>query len=375
MIFTNSWVEISRSALNKNIKTFKQIAGSKVKLMTVIKSNAYGHGLVEVGQICDRNKAVDFLGVAGLEEALILRNSKIVKPILILSYYSLDQKLKQAIKQNISLVVYDLKQVKYLDRLAKKENLKVKVHLKVDTGTSRLGVSSAQALEFIIKICRFKNIYLEGLFTHYASAEKPNESFTRQQTQKFYQLIEVLEKGGILIPFKHAACSAASFDPDCKFDMIRPGISLYGLWSLEDGYYLKSKYQLKPVLSWKTKIIQIKEVKSGITIGYGQTYKVKEPSKIAVLPVGYWEGFDRHLSNRGEVLIHGRRCPVRGRICMNLIMVDVTKIKKVKVNDEVVLIGRQLSAYISADELSQKIGTINYEVVTRINPLLLRIVI
>ncbi|MBU1036930.1 alanine racemase [Patescibacteria group bacterium] len=376
MKYTNSWLEIESSAIRHNLQIFRKIIGSKVCLMAVVKSNAYGHGFFEVAKICDKTKEVDWLGVANLEEALELRNKNIKKPILVLSYYDLNRKqFKEAIKKGISLTVYDLRQLKFINKIAEGLNKRAKIHFKVDTGTSRIGLPVNKVLSFIRDAQSYKKINIKGLFTHYATAEEVNQKFTIKQTQIFYQLIQKLEKHHIFIPLKHTACSAATLlDKMYHFDLIRLGISLYGLWSLENGKAIKKGYNLKPALTWKTKIIQVKNISPGQTIGYGRTFKSAKKMKLVILPIGYWEGYDRHLSNKGEVLIHGQRCKVRGRVCMNLTMVEVDNIKNVKVGDEVVLLGKQGSEVISAEELANKVGTINYEIVTRINPLIPRII-
>ena len=379
-------------SLNPNLKIFKKIIGPKVRLMSVVKSNAYGHGLIEVSQILDKEKSVDFLATVNLEEALFLRRNKIKKPLLVLSFYDLDKKqIQRAIGQNISLVVYGLKQARFINQAAQSLKKRAKIHFKVDTGTSRLGLPIAAAYKCIKTLLQYKNLFLEGLFTHYAASEEMDQSFTLRQTHDFYHLIRRLEKENIVIPVKHAACSAAALmNRQYHFDAIRLGVSLYGLWSLEDGHAIRKKYHLKPALAWKTRVIQVKELTKGATVGYGRTFKAKKKIKIAVLPVGYWDGYDRKLSGGplgyarggGEVLISGKRCKVLGRVCMNLIMVDVTG-RNVKVGEEAVLIGQQAPRLrsggrreeITVDELAKKIGTINYEVVTRINPLINRLIV
>ena len=218
---------------------------------------------------------------------------------------------------------------------------------------------------------------LRGVFTHYAASEDGDQTFTNQQTEKFTKVIDALEKQGINIPFKHAACSAATMiNRQTRFNLIRPGIALYGLWPSPETKFLsgvKNKnIDLCPALTWKTRIIQVKNLPGRTTIGYDRTYQTKKKTKLAILPVGYWDGYDRKLSNCGEVLIGGRRCPVRGRVCMNLTMVELPARLRAKVGDEAVLLGRQGKEEITAEELAQKIGTINYEVVTRINPLIIR---
>ena len=368
-----TWVEISKSALSHNLRAFRKIIGPKVRLMAVVKSNAYGHGLPEVARLCQKNQEVDYFCTVNLSEALILRQNGIKKPILVLSYYDLNKKgITEAIRRKIHLAVYDSRQYWYLNNLAGKLKKRAKVHFKVDTGTSRLGLPVEKSLAEIKKIIKLKHLQLEGLFTHYASAEEKNQSFTKRQTVLFSKLIGQLERNNIFIPLKHAACSAAGLmNPASHFDAVRLGLSLYGLWSLEDGSKIRKKYPLRPVLSWKARVIQVKEISKGETVGYGRTYRAKKKIKIAVLPVGYNEGYDRKLSGRGEVLIKGAKCKVLGRVCMNLIMVDVSG-KNVKVNDEAVLIGKQGGAEVTAEELAEKIGTINYEAVTRINPLMPR---
>ncbi|HLC64008.1 MAG TPA: alanine racemase [Patescibacteria group bacterium] len=371
-----TWVEISKSALNHNLQQFKKIIGPKVRLMAVVKSNAYGHGSAEISKLCDLSKEVEIICTVNLEEALALRKLGVKKPILVLSYYDLDKKeLAEAIKKNIRLVVYQDRQFKYLNQIASRLKKKALVHFKVDTGTSRLGALVNKSLPEIKKLLKYKSLQLEGLFTHYASAEEINQGFTIKQTSLFYNLIKQLEKNNIFIPLKHAACSAAILmNRASHFDAVRPGISLFGLWSLEDGREIRKKYPLKPVLCWKTKVIQVKQLAKGQTVGYGRTYQAVKQIEIAVLPVGYFEGYDRKLSGRGEVLIKGTKCKVLGRVCMNLIMVDVTG-KNVKVNDEAVLIGKQGKEELTAEALAKKIKTINYEVVTRINSLLPRKII
>jgi alanine racemase len=369
----NSWVEISRSALINNLKIFKKIIGPRVALMPVVKSNAYGHGLLEVSRICDGQPEVERLCTVNLAEALWLRKNKIKKPILVLSFYDLiEEDIKLAIRQKIVLTVYNEEQINFLDKMAGQLKQKAKIQFKIDTGTSRLGLPVKQALVFINKILKKEHLRLEGIFTHYAAAEEPEQSFTVKQTENFYELIRKLEEKKIFLPLKHAACSAGILmDNFYHFDAVRLGISLYGLWSLENGNQIRKYLDLKPVLAWKTKIIQLKNLEAGDTIGYGRTHRVARKTRLAVLSVGYWDGYDRKLSNFGQVLIKGKRCKVLGRVCMNLIMVDVTGLS-VKVGEEAVLIGRQGREEITADELAEKLNTINYEVVTGINPLLPR---
>ncbi|MFA7662591.1 MAG: alanine racemase [Patescibacteria group bacterium] len=371
-------VEISKLAFKHNLGLFRKNLKPNTKLMTVVKSNAYGHGMIEMARLAVEFGS-DWLATANLSEAIELRNAKIKNPILVLSYYALDEKdLRFAIKANISLVVYSEEQIKFIDKLAKNLNKKAKIHIKVDTGTSRLGILINQAFDFIKKTSHYKNIEIEGLFSHFAASEE-NQKFTKYQLAAFKKLIVKLNNAGINIAFKHFACSAAIMSQaDSRFDMVRLGIAAYGLWPSTQAIKLArhnfgKKFNLKPVLSLYTKIVQLKEVQKGTCIGYGCTKIVNQKTKLAILPVGYWEGFDRRLSNKAEVIIAGKRCSVLGRVCMNLIIVDVTKLKKIQVGEKVTLIGRDGKVEVTADEWAKHIGTINYEIITRINPLVKRI--
>lgn len=369
MNYYNSWVEISRSALVNNLRLYRIIIGKKTKIMAIVKSNAYGHGMAEVAKAVE--KKVDWFGVVNVDEALALRKNEIKKPILVLSYYD-KKKIKEAIRKNISLVVYDLAQAKEISWVAKKIRKQAKIHLKVDTGASRLGVLSNKFVQFARAIRKIPNLSIEGIFSHFAASEE-NQKYTEKQLEKFNRLQDELEKLGIKIPLKHFACSAATLvKKESHFNLVRLGLSLYGLWpSPETKKMILKKYpwfQLKPALAWKTKVIQVKELPKNTYVGYGCTYRTKKKTKIAILPVGYFEGYDRHLGNQGEVIIRGKKCGVIGRICMNLTIVDVTGVKQVKAGDEAVLLGRVGRLEVTADDLARKVGTINYEIVTRIDP-------
>lgn len=391
-------VEINKRAIIRNLKLFCQIIGAKTKIMPIIKSNAYGHDFDLVARICAKNGA-DWLGVVNAQEALLIRKLGIKTPVLVLSYYD-DSEIEQAIKNDIDLVVYGIEQVKKisscvvgsakLPTFAKaSEGRKANIHIKIDTGTSRLGIKPNKALNFIAKAAKLKNINIRGIFAHYADSENPRSNFMYEQTKTLSDLVTKLNRRGIKIPEVHAACSAAALrSKDSHLTMIRLGIALYGLWPSEEiKNYIKKvhpEYQLNPALTWKTKIVQIKQIKPRETIGYNKTYRAKRKMKIAVIPVGYNEGFPRLLSNpsligkkygRGEVLIHGQRAPVVGRVCMNLTMIDISHIPKTRVGDDVVIIGRQGKQEITAEEIAEKCGTINYEVVTGINSALPRILV
>lgn len=361
-----TWIEIKKSRLHNNLKQFRKIVGSQRKIMAIVKSNAYGHGMLTMAELF-LSAGADWLGVVNLKEALLLRQNKIKAPIFILSYYPFSPEVRKAIHQNIDFPVYALSQARFLNQEAQKINKFANIHIKVDTGASRIGIWPEEVNDFVKKIRKLKYLNLRGIFTHYADSESKNQSYTNQQTQKFQKIVK-LEK----IPIVHAACSAAIINnPETFFNMVRIGIGLYGLWPSEDTKKNAQKraplVNLQPILSWKTRVIQIKYLPAGTSVGYDRTFVTQLRSKLAVLPIGYADGYDRRLSNSGSVLIRGSFCPIRGRVCMNLTMVDISRTKEVKVGDEVVLIGEQKNNVISADDLAKKIGTINYEIVSRIN--------
>ncbi|MBU0613105.1 alanine racemase [Patescibacteria group bacterium] len=373
-----TWLEISSLALKHNIKQFIDNIPKSSKIMAVVKSNAYGHGLNESARIF-KQAGCHWLGTVNLDEALILRKNGIKGRILVLSFYN-PNRLVEAVKQGITLTSYSLKSAQRLSKIGKKLNRIIKIHFKIDTGTSRLGLSPENAIVVLKKISKLDNIIVEGIFTHFADAENPNQSFTNKQIRVFNQLTNNLEKQGINIPIKHLACSASTIlNSRSILNLVRIGISAYGLWSVENDSInyseLRNKFNLKPALSWYTKIIQIKNINRGRSVGYGRSFKAKQNLKIALIPVGYWDGYDRKLSNIGEVLISGKRCRVIGRICMNLCIIDIGRLKNVRTGDKVTLIGTDGKNTITADELADKINTINYEIVTRINPNLPRIII
>jgi len=370
-------VEINKSAITHNLRQIKQLVGPGVAVMAIIKSNAYGHGMVEVAKIAAKAGA-NWLGVISDSEALVLRQAKVKTPIFILSFWD-QAELKNKIKKiyNCDFPVYSLEQAKFLSQLGQKVKKTINIHIKIDTGASRVGIRPDEAVAFIKKIKSLPKLNLCGIFTHYASSEDSNQAFTNQQTDKFTRVIDTLEKQGVDIVWRHAACSAATMvNRQTRFNLIRLGIVSYGLWPSPETKLLSDvknrRLDLKPALTWKTKIIQIKDLPAKTSIGYDCTYRTNKKMKLAILPVGYWDGYDRKLSNNSEVLIRGHRCPVRGRVCMNLTMVEIPDVISPKVGDKVVLLGRQGKQEITAEELAQKIGTINYEVVTRINPLITR---
>lgn len=311
ILYHNSWLILDKKVLIHNIKQFKRIIGDKVQLIAVVKSNAYGHGLEQVAKICAQQKEIDKLAIFNLEEALYLKKIGARKPLLILNDYDLRLINKVEQIKNVEFVVYHLVQAQKLNLLAQKLKSKIKIHLKIDTGTSRLGILANQVVSFAKKLLKLKNLKLYGILTHFATAEEKDQCFTKIQIKIFQTVINNLIKAGINIPCQHTACSAAILlQKESHFNAVRLGLSLYGLWSLEDHKKeIKKKYpflNLKPVLTWQSKIIQIKKLSKNTFIGYGRTYKLNQDAKIAIIPVGYWDGYDRRLSNKARVLIQGK---------------------------------------------------------------------
>ncbi|HLD82102.1 MAG TPA: alanine racemase [Patescibacteria group bacterium] len=370
----NTWLEIDSGRLIHNISQFRRVTNAQI--MPIIKSNAYGHGMVQTAQAIEEHS--DWLGVVNLEEAIELRNQGIKKPIFILSFFFGEEDLfNAAARTNIHFPVYTLEDGERLNRVGERANAKINVQIKIDSGTSRLGILPGDAQEFVKKIRQFPWLSITGIFSHFAASEEQQE-FTQRQLLLFQNTVEKLETTIGKIPFKHFACSAAALvTPKSQFDIIRLGIALYGLWPSElcreMTHGMFPEFELKPALTWKTRILQIKTVPKGSKIGYGCSYSTTRNTKIAAIPIGYADGYDRRLSNHAQVLIGNQRCNVLGRVCMNLCMVDVTDIPTTRYDHEVVLIGEQGQEHITADELAEKIGTINYEVVTRIHPHIARI--
>lgn len=364
----NSWIEINAAAFNHNIAQYKKIVGP-VLLAPVIKSNAYGHGLELIAHLCENNPDVDRICVVSLSEALRLRAIGITKPLLVLSI--IDANIAYAIEHDIEIIVYDIITAHELNALAHTQNKKAQIHIKVDTGLSRLGLSPDAAYALIQQIQQLSHITISGIFTHYAASENADQTFTNQQIKTFNQLLEKLDAQGIHIPLKHTSCSAAiTANNATHFTMVRLGIGIYGLWPSADNkkttlaHY--PTFSLKPIMTWKTRIIHIKEISAGSYVGYNLTHQTNKPTRIATLPIGYWDGYDRRLSNKGIVLINNQCAPVVGIVAMNLIMVDVTGID-VLVGDTVTLLCAH--EHVNATMLAQLCNTINYELVTRINPL------
>lgn len=358
-----------------NLKVLKSLLKKNTKFLAVVKANAYGHGILKVAKVLEPH--VDFFGVHSAQEAYTLLKSGIDKNILILGpvFKNQFQMLNPA---KVHLTCSSLKLIEDL----KDSGFSFPLHLKVETGTFRQGFLPEE-LKGVLKILKKYKIPITGFSTHFANIEDTiDHSYAKKQLKKYLEVRETIENSYGKLQYYHTACSAAILlFPETHFNLVRAGISLYGYWpSKEVKLSWKHKYgengpTLKPVLSWKTYITEIKKAKKGSYIGYGCTFRTTRDTKVAVLPVGYYDGYDRKLSNKGIVLIRGQRSPIIGRICMNLCMVDVTDIEGAKIGDIVTLIGEERDEKVTADTLAEISGTINYEILSRISPHIPRILI
>jgi len=369
-----AWINIDLRAVDHNIKQVKRLQKPHVKLIAIVKSNAYGHGMFEVSLQAYKSGA-DMLGVVSASEALTLRKKGIIRPIVVMGAVAKDD-IIDLIKQKISFVVYNRKSFLDASRIATILKQKALVHLKLDTGINRLGFNLDEAVQTSKKISKHRYLSLEGIWTHLASVEEINKSYTNMQLFQFDKLLSKLKKNGIRvedIPYISTGASAASMlVPESRHNAVRLGISMYGLWpSRGVGAWAKKELRnkrvsLKPVMKYKTRLVSVKKVPAGSYIGYGCSFQAPKAMTLGVVPVGYAEGVSRSLSNMGFMLLKGAVVPVVGRVCMNMTILDISKRPKSKPGDEVVIIGNSKNKHISATDIADWAGTINYEITTRI---------
>lgn len=366
-----TWIEVDTKALRKNYRVFRGVISKSTKLMAVVKSNAYGHSLIDFSQLLQRF-GVNWFGVDSIVEARSLRREGIKKPILVLGS-TLPEWYIEAAQNNISVTVSNFES---LERAIKQGTRRkpLKVHIKIDTGMHRQGFMPAD-IERILTYFQDKQncILFEGLYTHFAAAKNPAFPHgTKKQIEEFEFASQKAIEGGFK-PIRHAAATSGTLlFSESHFDMVRIGIGMYGLWpSREVQAFCERRFELKPALTWKTVIGEIKDLPAGSAVGYDLTETLGKPSRVAILPVGYWHGYPRALSSIGHVIIHRKRAKVIGRVSMDMIVVDVSRIKNPRIRDEAILLG----SGITADELADLSDTINYEIITRLNPLIKRVYI
>lgn len=363
------WTEVDLPAYRHNVRELKRITTANARFMAVVKADGYGHGAVEVSRVALESGA-DCLGVARLEEGLQLREAGIEVPILIFGYTSPDW-VHQLIDNDLTQTVFSHSMAEALAAGVRGTPGKLRVHIKVDSGMGRLGVLAAEPplasrVHEVLSIAGLADLEIDGLFTHFATADSSDESYALLQVHRFRQLIEALADRGLDMPLKHAANSAALMNlPDSHFDMVRPGIATYGLQPSSE--WQRGDLDLRPALRWKTRIIHLKQVPAGFGVSYGTTYKTSKPTTLATVAVGYADGLNRLLSSCGEMLVGGRRVPIVGRVCMDLTLLDVGEVREASVGDEVVILGHQGNETLTAEEMAATLDTINYEIVTGIS--------
>jgi alanine racemase len=374
-----TYIEINRENLVHNLNLFKKL--TQKKLMFVVKANAYGHGLKEIVGITKNLGIIEYYAVDSVSEALQLKQIDDKKKILVLGW-SDGNELETLILNGFETVAPSIDFLKTVDRLARKLKIKASVHLKVETGTGRMGMPPESVLEmFSVSPFPYRGIDIVGIYSHFANIEDTtNHSYAQYQLEIFQNLLDRLNNPLLL---KHFSCSASTLlFPETYFDIVRVGISGYGYWPSKQTYISHIEQnknaenshpiELKPVLSWYAGTAQVKTLGKGDAIGYGLSYRTFNKTKIIIVPVGYYDGYDRKLSNISTIIVNGVKAPVRGRICMDMFMAEVTHIKNIQAGDRVTLLGRDGNEAIDANELAELAGTINYEILARINPLIPR---
>jgi Alr-MurF fusion protein len=356
-----TWVEVDLEAIAYNVRRIVEMVGPEVVVLAVLKADGYGHGANRVARTALNNGA-RYLGVASINEGAALRHSGITAPILVLGYTPAWQ-AREVVLNGLSATLFNLDVARALSRAAGDLTGQVPVHVKVDTGMGRLGLLPDEVVSFVLELRALPNLVLEGVFTHFSVADSDSD-YTRWQLDRFRQVLGALAEAGIHIPLAHAANSAAVLSlPESYLDMVRPGIALYGL---HPSRQVPCPPDFRPAMRFKTQIAQVKALPAGSYVGYGNTYQTTGTQRIAVLPVGYADGFRRTPCTWGEVLVRGRRAPIVGRVSMDQTMIDVTAIPDVRQGDEVILIGEQGNERLTAEEVAERLGSINYEVVSEI---------
>ncbi len=374
-----NWIELSRSALRHNVRSLAKLARGRT-LAVAVKANAYGHGLSEIVRMLVDLPEVDYVTVHSLEEATACRESGWDRRIMLLGPVA-RQRLEAVLEYDLEPVIFDRQTLSGLGKMADRHSRQIRTHLKLETGTNRQGITEKELPAYALIYKRHPGLRRPyGASTHFANIEDTtNHEYAQYQLANFNRMVKTMGRLGIRPTVRHTTCSAALIlFEKTRFQLVRAGISAYGHWPSKETYL---SYRLlggqdnlfQPVLTWKTRVTQIKQLAADTFVGYGCTYRTTSPTRLAVLPVGYYDGYDRRLSNRGHVLVNGKRAPVRGRICMNLVMVDITDIKGIRLGDEVTLLGRSGNEIVSAEQLAQWAQTINYEILARLSAAIPRI--
>lgn len=359
MALSPNSIKIDLSSLGYNLNQVKKLIDPETKIMGIVKSDAYGHGLVEASRALE-GQGIHFLGVAHIQEALELRRNGVRTPIAILCGIRPGEDSREIVEKELIPAVFDFTTMELLHREAERSGKKVRIHVKIDTGMGRLGISPEEAVPFMQKIREYPGLHLEALMSHLSSAEEPDRNFTLDQIRKFQRAVDAGRSLGFELPLNHLANSAGIMSyKESHFEMVRPGIMLYGGLPSTDFH---PPLRLKPVMSLRGEVMQVREMPDQTPVSYGRRYYTKGPKKIAVVSAGYGDGYPRILSNRGNVLIEGKRVPIVGTICMNMFMCDITGMEDVAAGNEVVLLGSQSDEVITADDLAGWSDTISYEI-------------
>jgi alanine racemase len=377
------WAEVDLEAIAANVRELRRLTDPRAKLMAVVKADGYGHGACEVARAALAAGA-EWLGVARLHEAVRLRESGLAAPLLVLGYTPAED-AERLVELDLRQSVYSLAAAEAYAAASRRRGGKIRVHLKVDTGMGRLGLVPAALArgeagdavgEELVRtaqdIARLPGLEVEGIFTHFAASDSADKTHARGQLRLFLEVLARLKRDGLEFAVRHAANSAAVIDlPESHLDLVRPGIALYGLRPSDEVDL--SRIRLTPAMALKTRIVHLKEVPAGTCVSYGMTHRTSAPTVIATIPTGYADGYRRLLSSRGEMLVGGRRVPVVGRVCMDLTMLDLGAVPSARIEDEVVIFGRQGNEAITADDLARALGTINYEIVCDLTPRVMRV--
>ncbi len=372
-----TWIEINPDHFDHNITQYKRILGSRNWLSVVIKANAYGHGLTQIAHLAEGNPQVHSLCVGTIDEALQVRRAGITKPIIIPSVLEGDP--REIIDKNVGLAIYDVESAHRLQQIGAQCHHIFPVHIKIDTGLSRLGILPEKAFSFVKAVQQMPNLSIQGIYSHCAESHKQENNFTLKQQAIFKQVVDGFKEKGIVFPFVHFANSAATTALDLPFcNLFRIGIGAFGLWPSPNNKLVTQKkypwFDLKPILTWKTVIRNIKQVSAGSFIGYDRTYQAPHDMRIATLPIGYYDGYDFRLYNTGAVIVQGKKAPIIGRISMNMCSINISHIPNARLHDEVILMGPHPT--IHPYQLGLLAGNPNVrEITTKINPDIQRVVI
>lgn len=361
-----TWVEVDLEIFRKNLNIIRKHVGETIKIMAVVKADAYGHGASQLARVCQDEK-IDFLAVACVKEGIALRKDGIKLPVLILSYVD-ETEVEEMIEYNLIPTVYDEEMAVKLNSMCG-DKQKIKIHIKLDTGMTRLGFSTLnpeKTVAIIEKISKMPNIEIDGIFTHYADSDNRELSYCNQQYERFNQVINLLQEKNINIPNKHTCNSAAVITEKDKYlDMVRCGIILYGCYP--DRHLEEKLPGLLPPLSWRARLSYVRTVEEDTTVSYGRTRKVPAGTPVGVVSVGYADGYSRLLSNKFYCLINGRKAPVIGRVCMDQLMVDLSDVPDAQKGNVVTLIGKDGDLTITATDMADATGTISYEILCDIS--------